>query len=176
MYVLKDSGVNAKLVSVGGLSASRTQAMSGQLDTGFTVPPVNLDMEAKGQIRIIADADIDAPGLRNLSIRFTAANADWFAKNRDVARRFVKALWKGVLFNHTGGETAIRRYAEKWKIDPALARRAPDFLHAESQSPGQLGDLELLEQLALEFKMIGAPLTPEQRRNLIDIVYDPLKE
>lgn len=175
-YILKETGIKAKLVSVGGSAASRTQVMSGQIDTGWTIPPAGFDLVLRNEVRIIASADADAAGLRNVPIRVTAANAAWLEKNRDVAKRFVRAMWKGVVFNHTGGDAPIRRYAEKWKIDFEIAKKAPEFLTLESQAPHQLGDLDLLMQLALEDKMINAPLTPEQRRNLVDIVYNPLTD
>jgi ABC-type nitrate/sulfonate/bicarbonate transport system substrate-binding protein len=109
-------------------------------------------------------------------IRVAAANADWLAKNPDVARRFVKAMWKGIVFNHTQPEQAVKRYAEKWKMDLSMAKSAPEYLTIESQAPNQLGDLEMLERMAVEDKLIPAPLTPEQRKQLVQLVYDPLKD
>lgn len=175
-FMLKASGVKAKLVSVGGTAASRTQVMSGQVDTGWTIPPANFDLIVKGEARVIADADKETPELNNVPIRVMAANSDWLAKNPDVARRFVKAVWKGIVFNHTQPEAAVRRYAEKWKMDYEMAKAAPQYLTIESQAPNQLGDLEMLERMAVEDKMINAPLTAEQRRQLVQIVYDPLKD
>ncbi|MGE0745110.1 MAG: ABC transporter substrate-binding protein [Rhodospirillales bacterium] len=175
-FMLKESGVKAKLVSVGGTAASRTQVMSGQVDTGWTIPPANFDLMVKGEARVIADADKETPELNNVPIRVMAANSDWLAKNPDVARRFVKAVWKGIVFNHTQPEPAVRRYAEKWKMDYEMAKAAPRYLSIESQAPNQLGDIEMLERMAVEDKMIAAPLTAEQRKQLIQIVYDPLKD
>jgi hypothetical protein len=61
-------------------------------------------------------------------------------------------------------------------MDLSMAKSAPEYLTIESQAPNQLGDLEMLERMAVEDKLIPAPLTPEQRKQLVQLVYDPLKD
>ena len=50
-----------RAVATGDISATITQAMSGQVDVGWSVAPFNLDQLAKGEIRLVARAsDIEA--------------------------------------------------------------------------------------------------------------------
>lgn len=173
-YLLRQTEVNAKLVSVGAMPASRTQAMSGQVATGWAAAPVMLDEVRNGNIRIIASG-ADVKQMAEWSIRSTVANADWVAKNRDVATRFMRALWKGVKFQYEGGDRAFQRYADKWQLDIQDARRAPEFTPLKDVTYTPL-NFEPVMQLALEEKMINEPLTAEQKKKLVDIVYDPAKD
>ena len=51
-----------KLVSTGGISGTRTQVMSGQVDAGWSVPPFGLDLVKKGEARILFKGDVVKPG------------------------------------------------------------------------------------------------------------------
>ena len=172
MYIVKEYGLkDVKLVSVGGGAASRTQLMSGQLDTGWAVIPNMLDVVRKGEARIFMTGE-EAKGLVDYSIRVNAANSDWLAKNRDVAMRYQRAHWKGVLAMYDG-EDAQKQYAERWGIDMADVRRTPEFSPLKHHTFAPFGNLDGLIKLAIEDKMIKEPLTEAQKKKLIDIVYDP---
>ena len=99
--IVKELGIKPKLVATGAMSASRTQVMSGQTDTAWSGFPSNLGIIRSGEARIIGTGD-DAQSLRGITIRVTAANTNWLAKNRDVATRFLRALWKGQQYNFSG--------------------------------------------------------------------------
>jgi NitT/TauT family transport system substrate-binding protein len=173
-YLLRETGIKAELVSVGAMPASRTQAMSGQIATGWAAAPVMLDEVRKGNIRIVASG-ADVKALADWSIRVTAANSDWVAKNPDVAKRFMRALWKGVKFNYEGGERAFKRYADKWSLDLADARRGPEFTPLKDVSYTPI-NLDGVMELAVEEKMMAAPLKPDQLKKLVNVVYDPAKD
>lgn len=162
---------SVKLVSVGGMSASRTQVMSGQVTTGWATAPIGLDLERKGDIRIIGTGDA-AEGLRGATIRVYAANANWVAKNRDVATRFMRATWKGLEIQYKS-DKAIERYAKEWDLDVNDAKRAPEFVKLEDSTFSPIGKLDYLVQLALESQQIREPLTAEQKKKLVDFVYLP---
>lgn len=172
--LLHDTGVKAELVSVGGMAASRTQVMSGQVATGWSAAPAGLDLVRKGQVRIIARGD-DAKALRDWSIRSTAANANWVANNRDVAKRFMRALWKGLKFQYEGGERANQRFATENKYDIEDVRRGAEFTPLKDVTFTPL-NLAPVMKFAVEEKMISAPLTDEQVKKLVDIVYDPARD
>src|SRR5690606_9529122 len=90
LFLKEALDLKAKLVSVGGPAASRTQLMSGQVDTGWSSFPINADLIRTKQVRVIGTGE-RAEGLNGVSIRFIAANSNWLEKNRDVAKRFMKA-------------------------------------------------------------------------------------
>ena len=104
---IKDAlGLKAKLVSVGGPSGSRTQLMSGQVATGWSVYPLNKNLLREGKIRVIGTGK-EAAGLNGVTIRVTVANVNWLNKNRDVAKRLMTAVM-------TSSETWRRRKHRKF--------------------------------------------------------------
>lgn len=166
-------GIKPKFVAVGAAAASRTQVMSGQVQTGWTVFPANVDLFRKGEARQIGSGD-DATALRGASIRVVVANTDWLAKNRDVAVRAMRAIWKGQQYNFSG-DKAIERFADHWKIELADAMLAKDFFKAEEHTFAPIGKLDGLLDLALQNGFIKEPLTAEQKKGLVTIIYDPSK-
>ena len=173
-FMIKEHKLDAKMVAVGSMAPSRTQVMSGQVDTGWSAAPINLDLVRKGEIRIIATGD-DVKGLADYSIRCSAANSDWLATNREVAVKFQRAYWKGLLSLYNDPEAA-NRFAAKWQLDPADAKRAAEFTPLRDVNYSPIGNLDGLEKLAIEYDMIKEPLTAEQKKKLVDIVYDgPVK-
>lgn len=174
-FLVKALGLTAKLVSTGGMAESRTLAMSGQTDTAWSSAPFNLDLIRKGEARIVGRGTA-AKDLNDLSVRVIAANADWVKEHRDVAKRAMRAFWRGTLFNYLGGERAVKRYADQMKLDIQDARKAPEFVTFDSVAFAPIGNVPLLMKLAQEDKFIAKPLTDDQIKKLIDIVYDPLRD
>jgi NitT/TauT family transport system substrate-binding protein len=169
--IAKDLGIKPKFVATGNLSSTRTQMMSGQVDTAWAGFPAGLSQVRSGEARIIGTGH-DALSLRTTSTRAVAANTNWLAKNRDVAARTMRAIWKGQVFAMTDPR-APRRFAEKWQLDPEDTKRAMEFNRLDDLSFQPIGNLDLILALAKEYDFIKEPLTAEQKKNLIDIVYDP---
>ena len=169
-YILKTSGVKAKLVSVGGMAASRTAVMSGQVDTGWLGAPSYMNLVRKGEARIIVGGD-QAGELRSMTIRVVVANRNWVEKHRDVAKRFMKAFWQGREFNYSG-EKAIERYAKTWNMEMEDARLATKYV-PPATTVLEVGNLPGVVRLAQEYKFLKGPLTKAQTDKLIDYVYLP---
>jgi hypothetical protein len=106
------------------------------------------------------------------TIRVVAANANWLKNNRDVAARFLKANWKGLLFHYALSDRAVERYSKHWNIDPQDTRRGPEFSPLANQTYQPFGNLEALERTAIELKMLREPLTAEQKKELFDFVWE----
>ena len=166
----RDHGIKPKFIATGAGAASRTQMMSGQTQTAWASFPGGLEVVRSGEVRIISTAD--SPTLRNMTTRVVAANSAWLAKNRDVAIRMARAIAKGQDFNFSGG-AAIARYAEHWKIDLNDAARAPDFYKIGDVAFAPIGDLERMIVLAKEYDFIKEPLSAEEVKKMVDIIYDP---
>jgi len=171
--IAKDLGVKPKLVATGNMSSSRTQMMSGQIDTAWSAFPAGLNMVKSGEARIIGTGN-DAVSLRNVSTRVVVANSNWLAKNRDVAVRTMRAIWKGEEFAMTDPR-APARFAEKWKLDPEDTKAAWDYNKLADVAYAPIGELDRIIALAQEYGFIKEPLTAEQKAGLVDIVYDPKK-
>jgi NitT/TauT family transport system substrate-binding protein len=166
----RELGIKTKLTATGNMTATRTQVMSGQVETGWGGFPANLDLFRSGEARMIGTPD-EVALVRDMTTRVIAANRDWLAKNRDAAIRAMRAIWKGQQYNF-GGQKAITRYAEHWKIDIEDAKRAGEFFKIEDSTFSPIGKFDDILRLAVEFGMIKEPLTAEQRQGLVDIVYN----
>jgi NitT/TauT family transport system substrate-binding protein len=173
--LIKEMGIKPKLIAVGGMAASRTQVMSGQVATGWAVFPSGVDQVRKGEVRVIGYGSA-AKAMEGTTMRVVAANRDWLAKNRSVAVRFMQALWQGQEFNYKAGEPAFKRYAEHWKIDIADAREGPKYVKMEDVTFSPIGNYDRLLEMAKEYNFIKEPLTAEQKKTLVDIIYEPAKK
>jgi NitT/TauT family transport system substrate-binding protein len=162
-----------KLVSAGDISATRTQVMTGQIDAGWSVPPFALDLAKKGEVRVLFRGEIVEP-LNGMSVRVNIANANWLAKNRDAARRFMMGYQRAIDWMFGEGQNeAIARFAKYNKLDPDLAREAAGFYKKEAISVAPFKGLDKAVSLAVDHKMIKEPLTEAQKKEILDIVYDP---
>jgi len=79
-----------KLISTGGVPATRTQVMSGQIDAGWSTPPFVLDLVRKGEARIVFRG-AEVKELATQTIRVSVASANALKTKRDVVRRIVKS-------------------------------------------------------------------------------------
>jgi ABC-type nitrate/sulfonate/bicarbonate transport system substrate-binding protein len=173
--IARELKINPKLVSVGGMAASRTQVMSGQVASGWSAYPVNYDLVRKGEIRIIGTG-LEAKDLAKDTIRVIVANSNWLQKNPELARRTMQVLWQGLKYTYEAGEPSYKRFADKWKLDIADARGAPKFFPWESVTFWPLNNMEEVYKMALDFKQIDKPLTEAQKKALVTVVYDPDKK
>ena len=173
--LIKEMGLNVKLVAVGGMAPSRTQVMSGQVDTGWATFPVGVDSVRKGETRVIGYGS-EAKALQGTTMRVIAANADWVKKNRPVVERFLRAFWQGQEFNYKGGEKALERYAKTWDVNIDDAREGPKYVKYEDVTLAPIGNLALLLKLAKEYEFLKEDMTPDQAKGLVDLVYDPTKK
>src|SRR3982074_3805398 len=87
---ISDYGLKAKPVATGDISATTTQAMSGQVDAGWSVAPFNLDALSKGEIRLVARAS-DIERIRGQTIRVQIANLTALEQKKDALARYLAA-------------------------------------------------------------------------------------
>jgi len=117
-------GVAFKPVATGGPAATLTQAMSGQIDVGWTSPPFALDLMKDGKIRQLMRAS-DVPELRNQTSRFMTANAASLEARRPVFVRYMQAYREVAEWMYSG-PAAIKAFAAWAKVPEAIARLAPE--------------------------------------------------
>ncbi len=169
----KELKINPKLVQTGTMSSARTMMMSGQTDTAWTGFPANMDVIRSGEARIVCSGD-DSALMKGISSRGISANSDWLAKNRDVAVRLMRALWKGQLYNFSG-EKALRRYAEHWKLDYEEVKDVGKFFALDDVRYGMPGKFDELLKFGQEYGFLKEPLTPEQRQKVLTVIYESPK-
>ncbi len=171
--IARELNIKPKFVQTGTMATVRTMVMSGQTDTGWGGPPYNLDMIRSGEARVIGTGD-DATRMRGMTPRGISANSEWLAKNRDVAVRLMRALWKGQLYNFSG-EKALRRYADHWKIDFEDAKEVPKYWTLDDVRYGAPGRFDELLKIAVEYDFVKEPLTEAQKKAVLTVVFESPK-
>ncbi len=96
-------GLKAKPTPTGSPPATLTAVMSGQIDIGWSAPPIGLQEVKDGRLRLIARGS-DAPSLRGQTVRVTVVNANFLKQRPDVAARFVKAYRETVDWMYSRSE------------------------------------------------------------------------
>jgi NitT/TauT family transport system substrate-binding protein len=175
LQLIAQEKVAPKLVPTGGLPATLTQVMTGQIDVGWSVPPFVLADLAAGRLQIIARGS-DVAAIRDQTIRVNVANANALKEKRDAFVRYMRALSHAIDWAYTG-DAAIDAYAALAKVPRALAQRTRDeFYPKSSLQLTEVRGLELTLKQALEYKYITSPRSvADIRAGLIDIVYSPGK-
>jgi len=172
LALVKQAGVEAKLVATGGVPATLTQVMTRQIDVGWSVVPFGLQNVTDGKTVIVARVS-DLPELAGQTIRVNIAGPATLAQKRDAVVRFMRAYARAIDWAYRDPR-AIDRFAENMKVPRAIAQRAVDEFYPKASL--QIGDIRGLEQTlkdALDFKYIAAPKTPQDIAGLFDVVYRP---
>jgi NitT/TauT family transport system substrate-binding protein len=165
----------ATLVSTGGVPATRTQVMTGQVDVGWSVPPFNLDLVRKGEARIVLRGS-DMPELNQQSIRVHVVHADVLKNNRDAVRRFAKAFNDALTWMYDKPEESAQAFAGFAKISVQDAKESIPFFPRPGLELAPVIGIDETMKEAVAAKFIKEPLTKAQLDELIQIVYDPKKK
>jgi len=175
LQLVAQEKVTPKLVPTGGLPATLTQVMTGQIDVGWSVPPFVLSDLAAGRLQIIARGS-DVAAIRDQTIRVNVANANALRQKRDALVRYMRALSRAIDWAYSS-DAAIDAYAALSKVPHELAQRTRDeFYPKASLQLTEVRGLELTLKQALEYKYITSPLSvADIRTGLTDIVYSPGK-
>ena len=77
--LIKESGVALKPTATGSPANTLTAVMSGQIDIGWSSPPLGVEDLEQGKIRLVARGS-DVASLRDQTVRVIIANADSLAQ------------------------------------------------------------------------------------------------
>ena len=168
------TGAKFKLVMAGRMPDQLTQVLSGQIDAGYSVPPYSIQRVRSGELRIIARGN-DYPSLRNSTQRVFIASKKFLAKDRDVARRFIKARWAAINWMYKNLDLMVPKYAKLNKVSVEVAREAVTFYSLDFLAPAPIKGVDDWIKRAIKFKFLKKQLSPAQRADMIDIVYDQSK-
>jgi NitT/TauT family transport system substrate-binding protein len=170
LNLLKEQGVKAKPVSTGGLPATHTQVMSGQIDVGWAVPPFGVKEMTEGKIRVIVKAG-DIKGMQDQSIRVDIANLNSLKTKREAITKYMQAISEAIDWAYSDPK-AIELYAQIAKVSVDVAKRSVDEFFPKSAF--QLGTVHGLQKTldeAYQYKRISEKKTEKDAAGLIDIVY-----
>src|SRR5712691_4113511 len=172
LSLVKKAGVDAKLIATGGVPATLTQVMTGQIDVGWSVVPFGLQDVTDGKILIVARAG-ELSELAGQTLRVNIAGPAALATKRDAVTRFMRVYARAVDWAYRDPR-AIDRFAENMQVPRALAQRAvEEFYPQPGLQIGEIRGLDATLQDALEFKYIASAKTPKDIEGLFDIVYRP---
>jgi NitT/TauT family transport system substrate-binding protein len=164
----KELGAKAIPTSTGGMPATLTQVMSGQIDIGWGSPPFGIKQIGEGQIRIIANGN-DVPSLRNQTISVEVANANTLRDRRDAVLRFVAALRETLDWMYTDPD-AIKMCADTIGLPSDVVKNAIDkYQPRGAKQFDKILNTEDMMADAVRNKFLDAPLTEEQLADLIQI-------
>lgn len=164
-----------RLVSTGGVPATRTQVMSGQIDAGWSTPPFVLDLVRKGEARI-AFRGAEVKEVQDQTIRVSIAGTDTVKEKRDALARFMKAYWRAHNWMYDRPDESAAAYAKFAEIDVADAHMTREFSPREMFSVDRLSGVDQVMQQAIAGKFIDKPLSEAQLKELVDFVYHPEKK
>jgi NitT/TauT family transport system substrate-binding protein len=164
----KELGIKGVPTSTGGLPATLTAVMSGQIDVGWGAPPFGLKEIDEGKIRVIASGN-DVPSLRSQTIRVEVVNDAVLKNRKDAVLRFVRAFRETLDWMYANPE-AIKMYAEAIKVPIAIARTSVEkFQPKEAKQFDRILDIEGIMAGAINTKFLDAPLSKEQLAEFIQI-------
>jgi len=169
LALVKHFNADLKLVPTGGISATRTQVLSHQINVGWSVPPFGLDLVQKGKIRIIARGG-DIPSLLNETVRVNVANLNFLKQHRDVAKRFVQAYAKTIDWMYAHPDQALKLYAKVNHIDMKTARLAMSFYPKSALNPARVSGLEDVNHQAVAMHKMDKLLTKKQLDEVVDLL------
>jgi NitT/TauT family transport system substrate-binding protein len=165
---VKQAGVVAMPVATGSPSATLTQVMSGQIDVGWSAPPLGISQINNHEIRVIGYGK-DLESVRGQTIRVLATLAQQQDRRPSVFTRFLRAYRETVDWMYAGDD-ALKAYATFAGIPYPMAKQVRDEFFPESiLQPEKVMGLDALMDDAITFKYIKAPLTSEQITDLIRI-------
>lgn len=165
---VKEYGLKSKLVATGNPSATFTAVMSGQVDVGWSAPPLGLSALQDGKIRIVGRAN-DLPNMRNETIRVITANAQRLAANTELFKRFMNAYRETLDWAYSSDD-ALKIYAKMANVSLPVARQVRDeFFAMPALNPDRVSGLERQMQDGVTFKYLSAPLNEKQLAELIRI-------
>jgi NitT/TauT family transport system substrate-binding protein len=169
--LIKELGLKARPVATGGPAATITLLMSGQVDIGWSSPPLGFDLLDQGRIRIFARAN-DVPSLRGQTVRVNTANADSLKARRAAHVRFMQAYRETIDWMYSDPK-ALEMYADYRKTSVANAKRMRDeFFVKGGIDPDTVKGMDQLMAEAMSFKYLAAPLSPAELAELVQV---PLK-
>jgi NitT/TauT family transport system substrate-binding protein len=165
LRLIKQSGVDIKPVATGTPTSTFTQAMTGQIDIGWSAAPFALGALQEHRIRTVANVG-DIVEYRDMSARFHIANLDFITGRADVLKRFLAAYSDTLDWMYSGDE-AIRIFSELYNIPLSQVRQTrEEFYTRDSLDIKRVSGLEQSMADAVAYKFISKVFTPAELDDL----------
>jgi NitT/TauT family transport system substrate-binding protein len=167
--LLAQAGSKAKPIPAGGMPATLTQVLSGQIDAGWAAAPFALKEVTDGKLTIIAHGN-DVPAFRDETVRVNVANADALKTKRDAIARFMRAYGKTVDWAYSDPK-AIDYFAAGLNLPRDLAAKAiKDFYPRQMMQLSEIKGLDLVLKQAIDNKYVPATTNAADIAPAIDLI------
>src|ERR1700730_1373305 len=167
LELLKQYKLDAKPVALGGMQATFTQTMTGQVDVGWAAAPFALDAVADGKIRIVARGT-DVAALKERTARVNVTNLTVLEQRRDALGRFMRGYLETIDWMYSDPD-ALKIYGEYSQVPATVVQRVRDFIPKETIAPERVVALDQIVADAVKLKFIAEPLTPPQIKEFVQI-------
>ena len=163
---IKTYELKARPVATGGPQATLTQLMSGQIDVGWSTPPLAIAQIDSGELRIVGRLR-DLPQILNQTVRVNIVNAQALEVKHDAVRRFMQA-YRDTLAWMYDDPNAMDAYAAYSGFSVALATRVRnEFFPRSMLDPDRILGMDTTIADAVESKMLAKPLSADELKTLV---------
>jgi NitT/TauT family transport system substrate-binding protein len=167
LLLAKEHKLTFKPIATGGLAATLTQVMSGQIDVGWAVAPFGLDQVDK-TIRIVARGS-DVAGTRRLTTRVLITHAEVLARKRAALERFLAGYRETIDWMYAGPESITMFAGFAGTSEDATKRTRDEFFSKAALDPSTITGLPEMMADGVRFEFLQAPLTQGQLAQIIQI-------
>jgi NitT/TauT family transport system substrate-binding protein len=166
------AGTKPKLVSTGGMPATLTQVMSGQVDVGWAGGLFAYDQLQQGKIRRIAVGN-DLPGMDKQTVRVHVVNTNFLKSKPQLVKKFLQAHEKALEWAYTDPK-ALEMYAKANNVSVDIAKKVREENYPRSAMVMRpVSGFEISMRQAIENKRIDKPLPPAQVKEILRFVNEP---
>jgi NitT/TauT family transport system substrate-binding protein len=171
LALLAQEKVDAKPTALGGVTASITAGMSGQVDAAWAAMPYGLKDLEEGKIRIIARA-ADVKVLQGRTVRVNMTSASTLATKKDQIERYMAGYKEAIDYMYSSPE-ALETFAEIGNVPLSIAQKMQTLVPKESINPDQVVGMDSIVAEAVATKFLSAPLTKDQVSELVQMKNPP---
>jgi NitT/TauT family transport system substrate-binding protein len=168
LALIAQDHLTAKPTATGNIASTITQTMTKQVDVGFGAAPFGLDLVEEGKARIVATGN-DVVALRTRAVRVNLTGAATLASKHDQMVRFMQAYKETVDWMYSSPD-ALKIYGEYSNLPPNIVQRVLKLIPKESLQTDEVMGINDIMADAVTQKFLAAPLTPDQLKELIQIV------
>ena len=168
----RQNRLTLKPVSTGGMPATFTQAMTGQIDVGWAAVPFGIDALEDGKIRLVARG-LDVVALRGRTTRVNATNLDMLTKRKATLERFMEAYRETVDWMYSDDPAVLRHYADYSGFPGTVVARVREFIPKETMAPDRVMGMDQIVADATKQKFILTPLTAAQVEEFVKTLPPP---
>ncbi|HVO91987.1 MAG TPA: ABC transporter substrate-binding protein [Terriglobales bacterium] len=163
-----------EVVSLGGIPEVYTAVRTGQADAGWSVPPFQLDLVDKGDLRVVVKGD-DLASLKEITPRVHFVNNDFAAKNPEAVRGFFRAQQKALdyMFGNKADTAKIWIRRAEMKYPESAVLKTWDFYSRAAMTLKPIRGIQATIDDGLRNKFLTQPLTKAEMNSLIDLSYLP---